>query len=825
MKKLLSLLLSLLIILTLCSGMTFAADKADEHPVNNVKVYASSENKNGNNVVDPTTDAIDGDMATYWFTQITNPDPMPHYITLEYSSEIEVGGLRWYPRQDSPAGRISTCEVYLSNDNKTFQKVADGKGSPSSPETLTFTFDKNYKAKFIRLQFTKTHGDLAGAAEIRVLKPIAGKATEALNPTIKAESLTNGVVAGGSSGLAELPVTFWKATASSTNANNNVPAEVPKRAFDNNLKTHWQSRITPRAMPPHYIAIELPEIQAIGGLRYYPRPDSGVGIASKYEVWLSYDNVNYQKVAEGDWELNTDVKDIVFDKNYQTKFIRFRIIEGSINFGSAAEIRALAPDSKKETALLTPTVKASEIGGTENTGIVECEEIPAVIDDTVLSLDELSVKGWTFDVSSFNKGREPEKAIDGDVSTWWFTNLEPQAEKPPHHITMILPEETAVSGLRYYECTQSPAGRCTKYEVYVSHDGVSFEKIAYGQWENAKNNRAVYFPMNVKVKAVKFVVLGAHGDYGAAGEIRLVKENPEKETVEAKDFVEKKTKYNLVETVMPGIEITSNKPENYPAINMFDENAASYYSTKQVTGEDAFPININFNLKGSFTLNGIRYFPVCDDDVKGKLKDFDVEYSLDGVNYTKIGNYKVDRETVDFQGETYIFDTPVTAKYVRIVVNDALGLLAAIGELRFLQTEENQFNDLNNSGESYVLKIGSNEIKVKKNGVETTVTTDVAPFIRNGSTLIPLRGLLEQMEAKVNWIDYDQKIEVVTQNGTYMLFQIENPRVFVDKVRHGLPVAPMIKDGRTFIPLRFVSENMGYTVGWDGAIQEITITN
>ncbi len=802
-----------------------AAMATDEYDVTNCKVMASSENKNGDKLTNPAIKAVDGDMKTYWFSQITNPDPMPHHITIEYPSEIEVGGLRWYPRQDTAAGRIWTCEVYLSNDNQTFQKVADGKGDASKPDTITFTFDKNYKAKFIRLQFTKTHGDLAGAAEIRVLKPIAGKTTEAINPTIKAAALANGGLTGGSSGLAELPVTFWKATASSVNANNNLPAEVPWKAFDNNLKTHWQSRINPQAMPPHYIAIELPEIQAIGGLRYYPRPDRGVGIASKYEVWLSYDNVNYQKVAEGTWELNTDVKDIVFDKNYKTKFIRFRIIEGSINFGSAAEIRALVPDNKKETVLLNPTVKSSEIGGSENTGILECEA-PTEIDETVLSLDEVSVKNMKLEVSSFMKGREPEKAIDGNVETWWFTQMEPEELKPPHYITMILPEATEVSGLRYYEYSKSPAGRCTKYEIYVSADGVNFERISYGQWENDKNNRAVYFPANIKVKAVKFVVLASHGNYGAAGEIRLVKGNPEKETIDAADFVAKTTKYNLVETTIPGIEFKANKETKYPFENMFDNDAVSLYQTVKAVGEDVFPVVIDFNLKGTYTLSGVRYQPSIDSDEKGIFKNYDLEYSLDGVNFTKIGSYEY--YVLDYnrrEAAEVFFDSPVTAKHFRITVNDALGQIVTIGEWRFLQTLENQASDLSKSGEKYVLKIGSNEIKVSRNGVETTVMTDVAPFIRNGSTLIPLRGLLEQMEAKVNWVDYDQKIEVVTQSGTYMLFQIESPRVMVDKVRHGLPVAPMIKDGRTFIPLRFVSENMGYNVSWNGETQEITITN
>jgi hypothetical protein len=39
-----------------------------------------------------------------------------------------------------------------------------------------------------------------------------------------------------------------------------------------------------------------------------------------------------------------------------------------------------------------------------------------------------------------------------------------------------------------------------------------------------------------------------------------------------------------------------------------------------------------------------------------------------------------------------------------------------------------------------------------------------------------------------------------------------------------LPVAPEIKSGRTFVPLRFIGESFGATIDWDGEVQMITIT-
>ena len=59
--------------------------------------------------------------------------------------------------------------------------------------------------------------------------------------------------------------------------------------------------------------------------------------------------------------------------------------------------------------------------------------------------------------------------------------------------------------------------------------------------------------------------------------------------------------------------------------------------------------------------------------------------------------------------------------------------------------------------------------------------------------------------------------------------RIQDPLVYVDnplygEVRYTMTVAPKIKEGRTFIPLRFVSEQLGYKVEWNGETREITIS-
>ena len=90
--------------------------------------------------------------------------------------------------------------------------------------------------------------------------------------------------------------------------------------------------------------------------------------------------------------------------------------------------------------------------------------------------------------------------------------------------------------------------------------------------------------------------------------------------------------------------------------------------------------------------------------------------------------------------------------------------------------------------------------------------------------MIPLRGLLAEMGAEITWISDIQRIEVKTDK-SFLEFRIEDDEEFMDSVRYSMPVAPQITEGRTFIPLRFVSENLGYYVYWNGETREITITN
>ena len=104
------------------------------------------------------------------------------------------------------------------------------------------------------------------------------------------------------------------------------------------------------------------------------------------------------------------------------------------------------------------------------------------------------------------------------------------------------------------------------------------------------------------------------------------------------------------------------------------------------------------------------------------------------------------------------------------------------------------------------------------------ITLDAAPIIEQGVTLVPLRFIAEAFDSEVNWNGALQIITIVNKSHSIQL-QINSKLVFIDNRKgNDLDVAPKIVNGRTFVPIRFISEAFGAEVNWDGVMKTITIT-
>ena len=120
----------------------------------------------------------------------------------------------------------------------------------------------------------------------------------------------------------------------------------------------------------------------------------------------------------------------------------------------------------------------------------------------------------------------------------------------------------------------------------------------------------------------------------------------------------------------------------------------------------------------------------------------------------------------------------------------------------------------------------------KETGKPTEVTVivkgenvifDQKPVIIDGRTLVPVRYVVEKLGYNVEWDGTTQTVYIKNSPMQNITVQGENIKVLVNNELIQFDVAPVIINGRTLIPIRAVVEKMGYTVEWDGDLQVVYI--
>ena len=109
-------------------------------------------------------------------------------------------------------------------------------------------------------------------------------------------------------------------------------------------------------------------------------------------------------------------------------------------------------------------------------------------------------------------------------------------------------------------------------------------------------------------------------------------------------------------------------------------------------------------------------------------------------------------------------------------------------------------------------KLPNNPVYVKFN--DDILGFDVPPIIEDGSTLVPMRFLFEQMGADVEW-DSETQTATATLDNKALTFSIDNVNARINNKPAKMDVPARLVNGKTMVPLRFLSENMGYDVDWD----------
>ena len=117
---------------------------------------------------------------------------------------------------------------------------------------------------------------------------------------------------------------------------------------------------------------------------------------------------------------------------------------------------------------------------------------------------------------------------------------------------------------------------------------------------------------------------------------------------------------------------------------------------------------------------------------------------------------------------------------------------------------------------------GDGSIGVYYNG-QRVAFPDQQPAIEEGRTLIPVRGVFEQMGATVDW-DADTSTATISRENTQIKVQIGNNIMQVNGAPLELDVPAQLIGGRTMVPLRAISQALGAEIGWVGAVSAVMIS-
>ena len=277
--------------------------------------------------------------------------------------------------------------------------------------------------------------------------------------------------------LAALSKKIMKASANSEES----PGSASK-AIDGKTDTMWHSKWDTQNQYPYNLTLELGETQTISQITYLPRQDwSENGRILSYNIYTSVDGVKYDKVSSGTWENNKDKKTATFNP-ITTKYVKMEVTDGKNGFASAAEVDVLTDSTSVKPYILPKNTMKASANSEESTG-------------------------------------SASKAIDGKTDTFWHSSW--TANQYPYNLTLELDKNQTISKVDYLPRQDwSENGRILTYNIYTSVDGVRYDKVSSGTWENNKDKKTATFNP-VTAKYVKIEVTDGKNGFASAAEVDI----------------------------------------------------------------------------------------------------------------------------------------------------------------------------------------------------------------------------------------------------------------------------------------------------------------
>ena len=132
---------------------------------------------------------------------------------------------------------------------------------------------------------------------------------------------------------------------------------------------------------------------------------------------------------------------------------------------------------------------------------------------------------WTITASTEQPGEgDARHAIDGDPTTYWHSNYNGQAAKPPHELTLNLGEPVTIKAVNILPRQDDENGRARAYEIQVSSDGKTWTSVAKGNFNGDAGTKRVTLKEPATAQHVKYIVVSTSNGrpFGSVAEIDIV---------------------------------------------------------------------------------------------------------------------------------------------------------------------------------------------------------------------------------------------------------------------------------------------------------------
>ena len=207
--------------------------------------------------------------------------------------------------------------------------------------------------------------------------------------------------------------------------------------------------------------------------------------------------------------------------------------------------------------------------------------------------------------------------------------------------------------------------------------------------------------------------------------------------------------------------------------------------------------------------NDIDVTVVKEDGSKAQVNGQLMAYIEDQSNDDAVVTVDVKKNVKNGKGELTVYSTEDTDVTIRVAVKDASNQGLYVGSLDYSFGK----GDIN-AHHNVTMTIGSTKYVVDKQLFEM----DAAPYVdSNWRTMVPLRALMEGFDAEVIW-DNDARTVTINNNQQTVVMTIGETTYTVNGEELTMDTEPVIQSDRTFVPIRFAAEAMGFVVNplYDG---------